>query len=262
MSTSEFGREYSALYDLIYSDKDYDRECDLVESIFKRYAPAPVRTLLDMGCGTGNHAFRMADRGYEVTGVDRSGEMIARATAKARARSARHDIATPVFHCADLRATDLGRRYDAALMMFAVLGYQLTNNDVLTALRAARLHLQTGGVFVCDVWYGPAVLAMRPADRVKVVPLDDGTIIRTASGVLDTFRHLVAVEYHTWQVRRQGVTQECRESHSMRFFFPQELDLFLSSAGFELLEIRRFDSVEKPPDESSWNVLVVGRARG
>ena len=53
-------------------------------------------------------------------------------------------------------------------MMFAVLGYQHTNADVLDALATARAHLDVGGLFAFDVWYGPAVLSERPSERVKV----------------------------------------------------------------------------------------------
>ena len=49
----------------------------------------------------------------------------------------------------------------------------------------AHRYLQPGGAFVCDVWFGPAVLAIRPGDRVKVISLQDGRLIRIACGKLD-----------------------------------------------------------------------------
>ena len=70
-------------------------------------------------------------------------------------------------------------------MMFAVLGYQIADVDVESALHTARAHLKPGGVFVCDAWYGPAVLAVRPSERVKVIDSSTGQVIRVASGELD-----------------------------------------------------------------------------
>ena len=52
--------------------------------------------------------------------------------------------------------------FDAAVMMFAVLSYQLSNQDVLSTLATVRRHLQVGGLFIADLWYGPAVLNERP----------------------------------------------------------------------------------------------------
>jgi len=83
MSDQVFGQVYADQYDFLYSDKDYDAECDLLEEVFRRYRDGNVRTILDLGCGTGNHAIRLARRGYEVTGVDRSPEMLAKAEWKA-----------------------------------------------------------------------------------------------------------------------------------------------------------------------------------
>jgi len=40
--------------------------------------------------------------------------------------------------------------------MFAVLGYQLENKDVLAALQTARQHVRPGALFIYDVWYGMA----------------------------------------------------------------------------------------------------------
>ena len=62
--TESFGPEYADAYDALYADKDYDAECDLLERIFRRVG-RPVRTVLDLGCGTGAHAVRLAQRGYE-----------------------------------------------------------------------------------------------------------------------------------------------------------------------------------------------------
>ena len=70
---------YAQFYDILYQDKDYEAECDFLEQIFDRYAPGPVRTILDLGCGTGGHTLPLARRGYEVVGVDRSEKMLAEA---------------------------------------------------------------------------------------------------------------------------------------------------------------------------------------
>jgi len=48
----------------------------------------------------------------------------------------------------------------------------------------------------------------------------------------------------------------------MRFFFPQELELLLDEAGFELRSLTAFPSLDEPADERSWNALVVAQRRG
>jgi SAM-dependent methyltransferase len=251
VTSAVFGRTYAAAYDDLYRDKDYLAECDLIERVFASYGQGRVQRVLDLGCGTGGHAVILAQRGYELVGVDRSAEMLERA--RGRGSSAR-------FELGDLGTLDLREAFGAALMMFAVLGYQVGNADVQAALAAARRHLQPGGLFFCDFWYGPAVLAQRPSDRVKVIDSEQGQLIRVASGELDARRDVCTVRYHVWQIEAGRVLAEVREAHPMRYFFAPELELLLAAAGFESVRLGAFPNLDDEPTESTWNVALVARA--
>jgi SAM-dependent methyltransferase len=248
-----FGEDYAAAYDALYHDKDYASECDLVESVFARYGTASVRRVLDLGCGTGGHAVLLAERGYQVVGVDRSADMLERA--RRRGGWAR-------FQVGDIACVDLGETFDAALIMFAVLGYLTSNSALQAALGAARRHLTEGGLLFADVWYGPAVLTQRPSERVKVIDAPrGGQVIRVASSQLDTRRNVCTVDYHLWRLEDGKLTAEVRERHPMRYFFEPELQALLSAASFELLRIGGFPSLDEEPSERTWNVAFVARAR-
>ncbi len=131
------------------------------------------------------------------------------------------------------------------------------------ALATARRHLAAGGLLFGDLWYGPAVLAQRPSERVKVIELPGAgaaQIIRVASSELDTRRNLCAVRYRLWRLEDGRVRAETNEEHPMRYFFAPELELFLAGAGFELLRLGAFPEFEAEPDEQTWNVAFVARA--
>lgn len=255
--SSTFGSAYSDAYDLLYSDKDYKAECDLIENLFHRYSKVPVSTVLDLGCGTGNHAFAMSSRGYDVLGIDRSEGMLA--VARHRSRS-NNDHGKVRFQSADIRTASPGQDFDAALIMFAVLGYQVENDDVLSTLKAARRSLKPGGLLIFDVWYGPAVLQQRPSDRVKVIPTQGGKILRVASGELDILHHICDVRFRLWRLAEGQVVTEIEETHRMRYFFPLELSFFLSSSGFHLIRLGAFPDFDKEPDESTWSAMAVAQA--
>jgi SAM-dependent methyltransferase len=248
-----FGPGYAGAYDVLYDEKDYEAECDLVEQIFAEHAGAPVRTILDLGCGTGNHAVPLARRGYEVMGVDRSEAMLERARAKA-------DGAVS-FEPGDIRDVRLGREFDAVLVLFAVLGYQLSNDDVLATLETVRTHLRSGGLLVFDVWYGPAVLHERPSPRLRTIEREGGRLVRASDGNLDVRNHLCAVDFRISRFEGGRLVAETIEQHQMRYFFPLELELFLATAGFSLLRLGAFPDLDSEPDETTWNVLAVARAR-
>lgn len=255
MTDKVFGQVYADQYDLLYTDKDYEAECDLIEDVFRKYGNGEIKTILDLGCGTGNHAIPMARRGYQVTGVDISEEMLACARAKSQSAGSEGQN----FLHGDVRSIDLHKQFDAVLMMFAVLGYQTTNDDVLAALNTASHHLKPGGLFICDVWYGPAVLMQRPTERVKIIPTPKGKIIRTASGHLDTFRHLCEVRYHILRIEDQWVVSENEEKHTMRYFFPQEIAILMHHADLKMADICAFGTLEHQPSEATWNVLVIAK---
>ena len=252
-----FGSNYAGCYDALYAEKDYEAECDLIERLFKTYGDGQIKSVLDLGCGTGNHALPLSMRGFEVIGVDRSESMLAQARSKATTSGR---AARDAFYQADIRSVDLGRRFDAVLMMFAVLGYQLENADVIEAFRAARRHLNRGGLLLFDVWYGPAVLFQRPSERIKTIPTSTGKILRVSSSELDTNRHICTVHYHVWTFAAERLLSETEEEHMVRYFFPVELNLFLESTGFNPTRLGAFPEFERDPDEKTWNVLCVARA--
>src|SRR5262249_35006147 len=127
-------------------------------------------------------------------------------------------------------------------------------------LRTVRQHLRKDGLFIFDVWYGPAVLNERPSQRIKVINSDQRTLLRAASGDLDTYEQTTTVNYHVWEFQEKQLLGETEESHTMRYFFAKELELFLSDANLSVLEISEFPYLKHKPTDSSWNVIVVARA--
>lgn len=256
LSLTEFGPNYAKAYDAIYRSKDYDSEVDLIERILVRHGLGGARRLLDLGCGTGAHALRLAKRGHVVVGVDRSTEMLAQARTKLTGSES-----TVEFREADIRKFDLGQRFDAVLMMFTVLGYQLTEADLMAALSNVRRHLKPGGLFVFDVWHGPAVLADRPRERQIVVDNGSARISRKARAVLDLPRHLCHVNFEFQRIDEKGRSKQWEEEHIVRYYFFRELDSALGQNRLELCSLRNFPDDEAPADERAWNVIGVALAR-
>jgi ubiquinone/menaquinone biosynthesis C-methylase UbiE len=183
---SVFQTNYAASYDSLYLAKDYAAECDVIEKLVR-----PKSQILDIGCGTGGHAGELTKRGHHVTGIDASSAMIEIARAKTR------DLeGSPNFHVANATYFDLAEKhFDDAFMMFAVLGYFCSNDDILNSLGQINRHLRMGGVFGGDIWWGPAVLSQRPGERVRVVEQSDKKIIRATQTNLDTLNNVASVNF-------------------------------------------------------------------
>lgn len=257
MSKSVFLEAYASAYDALYQDKDYELECDLLEKLFRAHEDkAGTKRVLDLGCGTGNHALPLAKRGYEVVGIDLSPAMLAAAKAKSPTNSSAR------FELGDVSDLQLDEQFDVAIMMFAVLGYQHSNADVHAALSSARRHLRPGGLLIFDVWYGPAVLTQRPGSRTKEVPLPDGgRLVRKSDSQLDSRTHRCQVLFNVKRYGKAGALQhETDETHDMRFFFPLELELLLAPANLTPVRMCGFPDLDREPNEEAWDLLVVARA--
>ena len=252
--TEVFTDAYADAYDRLYDEKDYDGECSALERMFAEFGTGRIRSVLDLGCGTGSHAVRLALRGYHVTGVDASIAMLGVAERKAAAAGV-----TPSLLAADLRSLSLGAQFDAVVMMFAVLGYQTTNEDVSRALQAVRKHLRPGGVFFADFWFGPAVLRDRPSDRVRVIDSAGRRTIRTAEPYLSVMRHVCDVHYNVIEIEDDRVISQDTEDHAMRFYFPLEIEALCASAGLRLTALRRFPELDCAPSEATWNAALVAQ---
>lgn len=131
-------------YDVLHEDVDYPAECDLLETVFRRHLPDPPVSILDLGCGTANHALILAERGYQVTGIDASAAMLRVARAKARGRR------NPVFLRTDMRSFELDRMFDAAVCMDGAFTHLLTDRDLVAHLRNVRSHLNPGGAYAFE----------------------------------------------------------------------------------------------------------------
>lgn len=252
-----FGPFYADAYDLVYRDKDYTTECDLIERLFRDYGTTPIKRVLDLGCGTGNHAIPLAERKYNVTGVDLSPGMLAHAKAKAEQSPGHKRLH---FQEGDIRQMGVVGQFEAVLILFAVLGYQIDNAEVAATLATARRHLAPGGLLLFDVWHGPAVLHQKPTMRMKKVETPDGNIWRATHGELNINRHTCLVRYRLWLIDHDHLVQEAEEDHEMRFFFPLELAQFLDHAGFALQRLGAFPDFDRDPDETTWNAMGVARA--
>lgn len=248
MTSTDAFNAYSRYYDLLYRDKDYTGEVAYIEGLLNRFSVTGPK-LLEFGTGTGKHGRLLAERGYQVTGIERSVEMAAQATG------------THGFSCqlGDIRTVRIGSSFDAVLALFHVISYQVTNADVRATFTSAAEHLPPGGLFVFDVWYSPAVYAQKPQVRIKRLTGKGLEITRIAEPEIHPNENRVNVLY-TLFVHDLGADlyQTFTEIHPMRHFSLPELDLLASNAGFEQVNAEEF-MTGAAPGEDTWGVCLVWR---
>jgi 2-polyprenyl-3-methyl-5-hydroxy-6-metoxy-1,4-benzoquinol methylase len=130
---------------VLYADKDYEKECNFIEEVFKQHSPFKPVKILDVGCGTGGHLIPLARRGYEVVGIDKSEWMVRIAEEKIH----KYKLPARVL-VADVLDFNLDEEFDACIAMFAVINYIIQTHDLIKVLKNIRRHLKPGALFIFD----------------------------------------------------------------------------------------------------------------
>jgi SAM-dependent methyltransferase len=246
---SLFGK-YAQFYDAMYQDKDYAGECDFLEKAFERFSSRPIKTILNLGCGTASHDIILAKRGYNVTGVDLSGEMLK--IAKDKIKSENLEIR---LHKGNIQTLRLHKKFDAVICMFNVIGYQTIAMAFEKALLTAGAHLREGGLFIFDCWNRPAVLRNKPRNKIKVAYDALGEkIIRRSDCRINIREQAVEI---CFEVEKKSKVIS-RERHKVRFFSMAEITAALNKTGLEIKKIYEFPSGDSLT-EDSWQAAIVSR---
>jgi SAM-dependent methyltransferase len=207
-------------YDLIYSTfKDYPSESKQIASLLRRLHPE-CQTVLDVACGTGEHARLLAAEGLTVDGLDVDPALLRIARQKHSGR----------FFEADMSDFHIASRYDGVISLFSSIGYLLTLDRVAKALKCFREHLAPGGVIVVEPWFGPGGLDPTRVERN----------VGEANGVRVTRVSRVEVEnrvsrlYFDYEISDSTGIRSVSEIHELGLFTPAEMVEQFYNAGLKV----------------------------
>jgi dTDP-3-amino-3,4,6-trideoxy-alpha-D-glucopyranose N,N-dimethyltransferase len=156
----------SLVYDrLNAARKDYRAEAGELAARIRARVADSATSLLDVGCGTGRHGEEFQQLGFDYVGVDLSPEMLA---------EARKRLPATKFVESDIRSLSLEDRFDAVVCLNAMIGYMLTREDLVAALRKLTEHVKPGGVLLVEPW---AARDQWLAPRVSVETVEEPELV-------------------------------------------------------------------------------------
>ena len=211
--------ESAELYDLIYGGfKDYRAETARIAGLLRSIHPG-CRTVLDVGCGTGEHAHLLAGvHGFEVDGLDLNRDFL-------RIARAKHPVGR--FYDADMSHFQLPQRYDAILCLFSSIGYLKTLDLVAEALGCFRRHLAPEGVVMVEPWFPPGKLQSGPHSE-RLGESADVKVRRVGTTELEGRLSRLRFDYTI--ETRDGIRQ-ATEIHELGLFTVDEMLAAFGEAG-------------------------------
>lgn len=136
---------FAEVYDLFMDQVPYEEWSERISRILKEYGICDG-LVLDLGCGTGSMTELLAEKGYDMIGVDASEEMLELASEK-RAESG-HDI---LYLLQDMREFELYGTVRAIVSVCDSLNYITEEAELLQVFRLVRNYLDPDGVFFFDM---------------------------------------------------------------------------------------------------------------
>lgn len=216
----------AAYYDRIMEDIDYEAWCDFYEKCFAKNGIQPKK-VLDLACGTGSITVPLAKRGYALTGLDLSSEMLALAQsksdeAKTKIRFSEQNIAS--FYA--------GKDFDAIICSFDGVNYLTSQKDAEACFACVSETLSDDGLFIFDV-STPYKYENILADNAFVYEYDDlflswQNYFNGKTGICDF--------YLTFFIKNGNVWKRFDETQKQRRYDLDLLQKMLSDAGLTVTE--------------------------
>jgi len=210
--------ETAPFYDAIYSFKDYRAESQQVAALIRRSRPE-ARRVLDVACGTGEHArWLVDDWGFLVEGIDLDTGLLA---------LARQKVPTGRFERADMEAFTLDHQFDAVVCLFSAIAYLVTIERVANAIECFRRHVEPGGLLLVEPWFAPGVIDPARVSRLRA-ELPQGHVERVSqievAGRVSRihFRYKITTDAGSW---------ETSEIHELGLFTVDEMQMAFKRAG-------------------------------
>ncbi len=220
----EFARHYDRFM-LEYID--YKGWVDYLEKIFRKLKAEP-KTILDLACGTGIPTMLLAGRGYRMTGVDRSREMLEVLENK------RWGFPVRTLQ-ADMTDFKLAEPVDAAICLYDSINYLLSEEDVKQCFSCVRQALKQGGLFVFDM---NTVYSLSVFWGNRTSPRNVGGICSVWQNSYDEQTRISTLHLTFWEEEEgTGLKPACtpkkfEEVHQERAYSRHEVKQCLKAAGF------------------------------
>jgi ubiquinone/menaquinone biosynthesis C-methylase UbiE len=210
-----FGRYYDQIY---LNRKNYQNEAEILEGVIKQFERKESKTLLDVGCGTGEHLKHLSTS-LQCKGIDINREMI---------KTARSKVPNVEFHIADMMNFRLEEKFDVITCLFSSIGCVQNFKSLVATLTNFRNHLNSKGLTIIEPWIFKKDFRK---GNVGIDTYEDDKInlARMATSKLTKSQWLVHMHY---LIGTNGEIKHVQETHKMLAADYEDYVKAFNSAGY------------------------------
>ena len=211
----------ASVYDAIYSWKDYAGESDRLHGLIQERVQRTVRTLLDVGCGTGMHLAHLRQH-YVVEGLDLDPGLLEVAHVR---------LPGVPLHEGNMLDFDLGRTFDVVTCLFSAIAYMGTPDNLNVAVANMARHVAPGGLLIVEPWLTPEEFVFDGKPRAHFADLPDVKVARISMTEQDG--NVSVLNFHYLAGASEGVSY-FTEQHRLTLFTHEEYMEPFRNAGLEV----------------------------
>jgi len=249
-----FGEKLAEIYDIIYSDKPYAEEVDFIESLIQKYnMGGKVKKVLDIGCGTGSHAYELVlMRGYDVVGIDASPHMIKKAIERRDSAGISEDnLKFFTTSAEEMSLPVLPGTFDAAVAMFNVMGYV----NLCKVIKNVYKYLRFGGLFIFDFWNYSAS-GRAKTKTYKKCSIGERTVVR--EGIIEKRAGYFEIKYKFKVIHESGGEEEFEEFHKIDLLSEDKIRRCIRNKNmFQVVDLGAFMKPEIKLSKEVWDAYAV-----
>lgn len=246
--------KFAYLYDELMQDAPYDKWVQFQLEQVKTMG-FQGKKLLDLACGTGELSVRLAQKGFEVTGVDLSSDMLAVARHKAEELG----FSIPFFEQDMAELEGLGT-FDIVGIFCDSLNYLPSEEKVARTFSKVCQHLTDGGILIFDVH---SVYKMNELFIDQTYTLNEDHLAYIWNCFQGEFPNSVEHELSFFVLdEKSGKYDRFDELHQQRTFSVAQYSTWLKKAGFEILDINADFTVQKPQPNSERIFFLAQKMNG
>lgn len=230
------------IYDHLMEEVDYEAWVSYIEQFIEPNNCSKKDRILELACGTGNITVPLRKRGYEVTAIDRSLEMLSQAHHKAAEQNL-----TIEFYQQDMLNLQIQEQYSTILCLCDGVNYILNLKDLKVFFQKVYSLLKDGGVFIFDI---STYYKLKEILGDNTYGEDLGDITYLWENYYSDEEEIVEMDLTFFQENKEGLYEKHKEFHKQKAYHHQKLLSLLKEQGFSAVETYHDLSFMKPRKDS------------
>ncbi len=240
--------KYAKYYDLLYSNKSYKKETTYIEKIINKYAGKKLN-ILELGCGSGGHAFELKKKGHNITALDTSKKMIEIANKK----NLKNEIE---FIQKDLKKYISNKKYDVVILLFHVVNFLKQKKELKILSINSYKNLKENGIIIFDFINLNGVISDKPKKKIKVIKNKDLKIIRKTRPFFFKNKKLFNVEFEMIINKRNKLIEKFYETHRLKLHTLDDIKIIFKNE-FSVINVFKWMKFSKISNKDWFGLYIL-----